>query len=66
LGFATATPYTGEISPDVPNAMRNSRTTRLTLLALALALLLGGCGQKGPLYLPDKDQRDEHADPSTG
>jgi polar amino acid transport system substrate-binding protein len=29
--------------------MRAAR--RLTLLAVAL---LGGCGQKGPLYLPDK------------
>ncbi|MAT64247.1 MAG: hypothetical protein CMN57_01220 [Gammaproteobacteria bacterium] len=25
------------------------------LFVLALAGLLGGCGQKGPLYLPDAD-----------
>jgi len=25
-----------------------------SLLLVALAALLGGCGQKGPLYLPDK------------
>jgi predicted small lipoprotein YifL len=24
-------------------------------LAVALALLLGACGQKGPLYLPDRE-----------
>jgi predicted small lipoprotein YifL len=26
-------------------------------LALAAALILGGCGQKGPLYLPDKNAK---------
>jgi predicted small lipoprotein YifL len=26
-------------------------------LALALALAAGGCGQKGPLYLPDKNAK---------
>ncbi|HEV2229951.1 MAG TPA: lipoprotein [Steroidobacteraceae bacterium] len=28
--------------------------TRAWLLAALSALALGGCGQKGPLYLPDK------------
>ncbi|PAU77551.1 LPS translocon maturation chaperone LptM [Halomonas salipaludis] len=31
---------------------------RAALLALAL-LLLAGCGQKGPLYLPDDQQAAE-------
>jgi len=26
------------------------------LLLLLLALILGGCGKKGPLYLPDDEQ----------
>lgn len=39
--------------------MRHLRAKRCTLLVLMLALLLGGCGQKGPLYLPDKQQQDE-------
>ncbi len=28
---------------------------RATLLGLGAGLLLCGCGQKGPLYLPDKN-----------
>jgi hypothetical protein len=39
--------------------MSYSRTARLILLALATLLLLGGCGQKGPLYLPDEQQEEE-------
>ncbi|MGD8630114.1 MAG: lipoprotein [Gammaproteobacteria bacterium] len=39
--------------------MRYARTTRLTLLLLATLVLLGGCGQKGPLYLPDEEQQEE-------
>jgi predicted small lipoprotein YifL len=39
--------------------MRNARTARLTLLLLAALVLLGGCGQKGPLYLPDEEQQEE-------
>ena len=30
------------------------RAARLGLLTACAALVLGGCGQKGPLYLPDK------------
>jgi predicted small lipoprotein YifL len=30
------------------------------LLLLAALILLGGCGQKGPLYLPDEDQQEEN------
>ena len=30
---------------------------RAGLLAAAVALALGGCGQKGPLYLPDKNAK---------
>ena len=40
-------------------AMRYSRTVRLTHLLLAALILLGGCGQKGPLYLPDEEQQEE-------
>jgi len=41
--------------------MGNSRTAKLTLLVLATLMLLGGCGQKGPLYLPDKQQEEDEA-----
>lgn len=41
--------------------MGYSRTAKLTLLVLAALLLLGGCGQKGPLYLPDKQQEEDEA-----
>lgn len=30
------------------------RTSRWHLACAAALVLLGGCGQKGPLYLPDK------------
>jgi predicted small lipoprotein YifL len=30
---------------------------RAGLLVAAVALALGGCGQKGPLYLPDKNAK---------
>jgi len=37
------------------NAMPHVTPTRLTLFAaLFAALVLGGCGKKGPLYLPDE------------
>jgi predicted small lipoprotein YifL len=39
--------------------MVSTRTVRLIILALATLLLLGGCGQKGPLYLPDEKQEEE-------
>jgi len=39
--------------------MGNSRTVRLAFLLLAALILLGGCGQKGPLYLPDEQQEEE-------
>jgi predicted small lipoprotein YifL len=29
------------------------------LLVLATLVLLGGCGQKGSLYLPDEQQQEE-------
>ena len=31
------------------------------LLILTLALILSGCGQKGALYLPDKDSAEAAA-----
>jgi predicted small lipoprotein YifL len=41
--------------------MRYSRLARLTLLVLATIMLLGGCGQKGSLYMPDEQQEEESA-----
>ena len=38
--------------------MRYSRTTTLTILLLASLVLLGGCGQTGPLYLPDEEPQE--------
>ena len=43
--------------------MRYARTTRLVLLILASLILLGGCGQTGPLYLPDEQQEEERESP---
>jgi predicted small lipoprotein YifL len=41
--------------------MRSLRLARLTLLVMAALILLDGCGQKGSLYLPDKQQEEEEA-----
>jgi predicted small lipoprotein YifL len=30
------------------------------LLLIAALILLGGCGQKGPLYLPDEEQQEDN------
>ncbi|MDI5890073.1 lipoprotein [Halomonas sp. LR5S13] len=37
---------------------------RLAPLAVALGLTLAGCGQKGPLYLPDDEAAAERYDPA--
>ena len=42
--------------------MRTRLTTRL--LFLLLALVMTGCGQKGPLYLPDKPAQSPQTDNS--
>jgi predicted small lipoprotein YifL len=42
--------------------MRTRLTTRLLLLALAL--VMAGCGQKGPLYLPEKPEQTPKTDNS--
>lgn len=31
------------------------------IIALVIGLALAGCGQKGPLYLPDEDARTEQS-----
>lgn len=31
------------------------------IVALLLSVLLGGCGQKGPLYMPDEPERIGHS-----
>jgi len=44
-------------------AMRHQITPRLLLLVIALAggcILLGACGQKGSLYLPDDSEQTEN------
>lgn len=40
--------------------------SRLTirLLLLLCTVVLGGCGQKGPLYLPDKHQQPAETEDS--
>ena len=43
--------------------MRHRVTPRLILLVVALAgssALLGACGQKGPLYLPEEPEQTEN------
>jgi len=43
--------------------MRYRITPRLLLLVITLAggiTLLGACGQKGPLYLPDETEKTEN------
>jgi len=43
--------------------MRHRITPRLVLLMITLAgncMLLGACGQKGPLYLPDDSEQTEN------
>jgi predicted small lipoprotein YifL len=35
----------------------NHRHTRHLLLLVTLLVLLGGCGQKGPLYLPEEPEQ---------
>jgi predicted small lipoprotein YifL len=42
--------------------MRARLTTRLLLLAFTLVVT--GCGQKGPLYLPDKQEQPPETDNS--
>lgn len=37
----------------------NHRHTRHLLLLVTLLALLGGCGQKGPLYLPEEPGAQE-------
>lgn len=45
--------------------LRIGAWTLSVLLALALSLPLTGCGQKGPLYLPQpKPPADQHKDAS--
>ncbi|SFU92829.1 Predicted small lipoprotein YifL [Halomonas korlensis] len=40
------------------------RRLACTLLALTLAATLAGCGQKGPLYMPDDERAAERYDPT--
>ena len=43
--------------------MRHRITPRLLLLVITLAgscTLLGACGQKGPLYLPEEPEQKEN------
>ncbi|MES9992487.1 MAG: lipoprotein [Candidatus Thiodiazotropha sp.] len=35
---------------------------RIRILSLVLLLLLTACGQKGPLFMPDRDQAEKQTD----
>lgn len=37
-----------------------SKSLLLLLAVLLLGMSLAGCGQKGPLYLPEKDEQPEN------
>jgi len=51
------------VAPDVPGVENRNRPPPvvcrrrvfLPVLSVAMAMLLGGCGNKGPLYLPEPD-----------
>lgn len=46
--------------PDRPVSRRGLiRTLTVTVFALPTVLAVGGCGQKGPLYLPETDSEEE-------
>ena len=40
--------------------------TLITALLVSLALLAGGCGQKGPLYLPQPEEPAPSGPDNTG
>ncbi len=46
----------------MPQHQAVRRIARALIVAVVMATLfpaLGGCGQRGPLYLPDKDNPDK-------
>lgn len=44
--------------------MRSRLTPPLLLLMLMFTMVLPGCGQKGPLYLPDKPEQPAESENS--
>ena len=49
--------------PMTPNRVAPNHIVRLGIVAMLFALLAvgtAGCGQRGPLYLPDKNNPDKH------
>ncbi len=49
--------------PMTPNRNAPKHMVRLGIVAMLVALFAvgtAGCGQRGPLYLPDKDNPDKH------
>lgn len=40
------------------NSVITPLRTALAVSLLALFMMLSGCGQKGPLYLPDEDEQE--------
>lgn len=49
--------------PMTPHCIAPNQMLRLGIVAMLVALLAmgtAGCGQRGPLYLPDKDNPDKH------
>jgi predicted small lipoprotein YifL len=59
IGFVAGSPYTGRTL--LEHAMKNRLPARLLCLVLIIAGAgLAGCGQKGPLYLPDERPQPQH------
>jgi predicted small lipoprotein YifL len=47
--------------PMIGNKRSPLRPCIALALSVCLALLVAGCGQRGPLYLPDKEQAGQEA-----
>ena len=47
--------------PMIGNKRSPLRPCIALALSVCLALLVAGCGQRGPLYLPDKEQTEQEA-----
>lgn len=65
MGFVCRAVYTSDMRISVEKVMtalstHEHVTLRVTIVPLLVMVgLLAGCGQKGPLYLPDESARSE-------